>query len=153
MAAYSTAKAGAEAFADSLRLEVKHLGVDVGVGYFSWIGTDMVSGSDEHPVFGAARAKLPGPFGKTYPVSAAGEAIADGMFKRRRWIVVPGWVRALLLTRGFAFPLFDAVGGQQAPEMDESFERDVAERGADASAPMGAGGEAARERAVNRTPG
>ncbi len=144
MAAYSTAKAGAEAFADSLRQEVRHLGVDVGVGYFSWIDTDMVSGGDEHPVFGHARSKLPGPFRKTYPVSVAGKAIADGMVKRRRWIVVPGWVRALLLTRGFSFPLFDAGGGRQTPEMDERFERDVAERGSDASAPVGAGGRAAR---------
>ena len=44
MAAYSASKAGAEAFADSLRAEVKHLGVDVGVGYFSFIDTDMVRG-------------------------------------------------------------------------------------------------------------
>jgi NAD(P)-dependent dehydrogenase (short-subunit alcohol dehydrogenase family) len=144
MAAYSTAKAGIEAFADSLRQEVKHLGTDVGVGYFSWIDTDMVSGGDEHPVFGNARAKLPGPFRKTYPVSVAGEAIADGMERRRRWVVVPGWVRLLLLTRGFSFPFFDVGGRQQTPEMDERFERDVAERGADASAPVGAGGRAAR---------
>jgi NAD(P)-dependent dehydrogenase (short-subunit alcohol dehydrogenase family) len=44
LAAYAASKAGAEAFADSLRVEVKHLGVDVGVGYFSWIDTDMVPG-------------------------------------------------------------------------------------------------------------
>ena len=50
MAAYSASKAGAEAFADSLRSEVRHLGVDVGVGYFSFIDTDMVRGGDEHPV-------------------------------------------------------------------------------------------------------
>src|SRR6187431_3157810 len=44
MAAYSASKAGAEAFANSLRSEVRHLGVDVGVGYFSFIDTDMVRG-------------------------------------------------------------------------------------------------------------
>src|SRR5918998_2422580 len=37
LAAYSASKAGAEAFGDSLRSEVKHLGVDVGVGYFGFI--------------------------------------------------------------------------------------------------------------------
>jgi short-subunit dehydrogenase len=147
MAAYSTAKAGSEAFADCLRQEVKHLGVDVGVGYFSWIDTELVAGGDANPAFGHARAKLPSPFRKTHPVSAAGDAIADGMVKRRRWVVVPGWVRALLLTRGFSFPLFDAGARRQAPEMDEIFQRDVEERGAEASAPVGAGGEAA----VNRS--
>jgi NAD(P)-dependent dehydrogenase (short-subunit alcohol dehydrogenase family) len=151
MAAYSAAKAGGEAFADSLRVEVKHLGVDVGVGYFSWIDTDMVSGGDEHPVFGATRSKLPGPFGKTYPVSAAGKAIADGMVKRRRWVTVPGWVRARIFTRGFSFPLFDRGGAPRAAEMDELFERDVRDRGVEASAPVGAGGEAARESVVNRS--
>jgi hypothetical protein len=35
--------------------------------------------------------------------------------------------------------------------MDELFERDVMDRGVDASAPVGAGGQAARESLVNRT--
>jgi hypothetical protein len=73
------------------------------------------------------------------------------MVKRRRWIAVPGWVRALLLTRGFSFPIFDAGGRQRTAEMDERFQRDVAERGAEASAPVGAGGEAARQKTVNRS--
>ena len=55
MAAYSASKAGAEAFADSLRVEVKHLGVDVGVGYFAFIDTDMVRGGDAHPALGRFR--------------------------------------------------------------------------------------------------
>ena len=147
MASYAAAKAGAEAFADSLRLEVRHLGVDVGVGYFSWIATEMVAGADDHPAFGWARAELPGPFGKTYPVSKASDAVADGIARRRRWVMVPGWVRAILLLRGLAFPLFERTGRQHAPEMDERFEHDVEERGAEASAPVGAGGEAV----VNRT--
>src|ERR671916_484467 len=41
MASYAASKAGAEAFANSLRAEVKHLDVDVGVGYFGFIDTDM----------------------------------------------------------------------------------------------------------------
>ena len=78
LAAYAASKAGAEAFADSLRVEVKHLGVDVGVGYFSWIDTDMVRGGDAHPTLGKFRGELPGRLGKTYPVSAVGEAVASG---------------------------------------------------------------------------
>ena len=46
MSAYCASKAGVEAFADCLRTEVAHLGVDVGVAYFSWIDTDMVRGAD-----------------------------------------------------------------------------------------------------------
>jgi NAD(P)-dependent dehydrogenase (short-subunit alcohol dehydrogenase family) len=149
--AYAAAKAGAEAFGDSLRTEVRHLGVDVGVGYFSWIATDMVAGADRHPAIGFARAKLPGPFARTYPVSAAGAAVAEGVERRRRWIVVPGWARLLLLLRGVLFPIFEAGGQRDVVEADERFLRDVEERGVEASsAPVGAGGEAVREKAVDQ---
>jgi NAD(P)-dependent dehydrogenase (short-subunit alcohol dehydrogenase family) len=153
MAAYSASKAGAEAFADSLRVEVKHLGVDVGVGYFSWIDTDMVRGADAHPTLGKFRSEIPGPFGKTYPVSAVGEAIATAIAERRRWVVVPGWSRALLVLRTVMSPLFDKLSFQNAAEADQLFEADVKERGVeDASAPVGAGGEAARAARVPTSP-
>src|SRR5215217_5416184 len=89
MAAYSASKAGAEAFADSLRVEVKRLGVDVGVGYFSFIDTDLVRSADAHPTLGRLRQETFGPLAKAYPVSAVGEAIAEGIESRRRWVVVP----------------------------------------------------------------
>src|SRR5918998_469816 len=79
MAAYSASKAGAEAFANSLRSEVKHLGVDVGVGYFGFIDTDLVRGGDSHPAVGHLRKKTPGPVKRTYPVSAVGKAVAGGV--------------------------------------------------------------------------
>src|SRR4051812_15289983 len=71
MSAYAASKAGVEAFAHATRIEVKHLGVDVGVAYFSWIDTDMVRGGDEHPSFTRMRASLKPPFSKTYPVADA----------------------------------------------------------------------------------
>ena len=145
-AAYAASKAGAEAFADSLRIEVRHLGVDVGVGYFSWIDTDMVRGGDAHPSLGKFRGEIPGLFGKTYPVSAVGQAIATGIAERRRWVVVPGWSRAVLVLRTALSPLVDRASFETASEADRLFQADVEERGAEeASAPVGAGGEAARD--------
>src|SRR5918999_2099532 len=99
MAAYAASKAGAEAFANSLRSEVKHLGVDVGVGYFGFIDTDLVRGADAHPAVGHLRKETPGPVKRTYPVSAVGKAVMDGIEGRRRSAVVPGWIRPLLVLR------------------------------------------------------
>jgi NAD(P)-dependent dehydrogenase (short-subunit alcohol dehydrogenase family) len=147
MAAYAASKAGVEAFADSLRSEVKYLGVDVGVGYFGFIDTDMVRGGDAHPTLGHFRQEIPGPIGRTYPVSAVGKAVANGIEGRRRWVVVPGWLRPLLVMRTALAPLLDRASFDRAAEADRLFQQDVDARGAEAaSAPVGAGGEAARER-------
>jgi NAD(P)-dependent dehydrogenase (short-subunit alcohol dehydrogenase family) len=144
MAAYAASKAGAEAFADSLRSEVKHLGVDVGVGYFGFIDTDMVRGADAHPALGKLRDNISGPLNKTYPLSRAGKAIADGIEGRKRWIVVPPWARALIVARTVFQPLIDQGSREHAAEADALFMKDVEERGAAvASGPVGPGGIAA----------
>jgi NAD(P)-dependent dehydrogenase (short-subunit alcohol dehydrogenase family) len=149
MAAYSASKAGAEAFADSLRVEVKHLGVDVGVGYFSFIDTDLVRGGDAHPKLGGMRQEIPGPFGKPYPLSDTGKAIVDGIEHRRRWVVTPRWVKAMLVLRTAVAPLVERIQHDRAGEAEALFSEDIEERGAEAaSAPVGPGGEAARERAI-----
>jgi NAD(P)-dependent dehydrogenase (short-subunit alcohol dehydrogenase family) len=147
MAAYSAAKAGAEAFADSLRVEVRHLGVDVGVAYFGFIDTDMVRGADSHPALGGLRANSGRLIAKTYPLSQVGKAVAEGMEKRSRWVVVPPWARALLVLRTALAPLVDKGGFEPAAEADKLFQQDVDNRGAEAaSAPVGPGGEAATQR-------
>ena len=152
MSAYAASKAGVEAFADSLRGEVKHLGVDVGVGYFGFIDTDMVRGADAHPVLGKLRDNISGPLNKTYPLSMAGKAIADGIEGRKRWIVVPTWARALIVARSLVQPLVVKQAQGHAAEADAAFMQDIEERGvAAASGPVGPGGEAAR-RAAPETP-
>jgi NAD(P)-dependent dehydrogenase (short-subunit alcohol dehydrogenase family) len=151
MAAYSASKAGAEAFANSLRAEVRHLGVDVGVAYFGFIATDLFAGGEQHPVYAGLRDALSGPIGRSYPVSTVGEAVARGVEERRRWVTVPGWLRAVLLLRGPLALLADVGRGRQIEELDRRFEDYVAERGAaEASAPFGRGGAAMRDRAASR---
>ena len=144
MAAYAASKAGVEAFADSLRNEVAHLGVDVGCAYFSWIDTPMVRGADATAIGGAMRGKLKGIVGKTYPVSAAAEAVALGIERRASHVMAPGWIRVLLLLRGFMQPLTDLQARGSAAEADRIAQTEVDARGAQAaSRPVGEGGAAA----------
>jgi NAD(P)-dependent dehydrogenase (short-subunit alcohol dehydrogenase family) len=147
MAAYAASKAGAEAFADSLRSEVRHLGVGVGVAYFGFIDTDMVRGGDAHPALGQIGRDRLGPLGRTYPVSAVGKAVVEGMRKRSRSVVVPRWARALIQLRTFVQPISERGATEPAAEADRLFAQDIEERGAAAaSAPVGPGGEAATQR-------
>jgi len=136
-AAYSAAKAGCEAFADSLRAEVRHLGVDVGTAYFSWIATDMVDSADEHPVFGKLRKGMPGLAGKKYPVRDVGKAVVGGVRKRAKAVHVPGWVGALKYFRAFTPMVVD----RQAVEEVADADRRMA--ASDTSGLVGPGGQAA----------
>jgi len=143
MSAYCASKAGVEAFADSLRTEVAHVGVDVGVAYFSWIDTDMVRGADERPGIGTMRKRISGPAGKTYPLSDVAAAVAQGVERRSRHVTVPGWVRALLLLRGLMGPLTEREGRKQVPAVEREMQEVIAREGAAAAtAPVGAGGAA-----------
>ncbi|MFJ5988050.1 SDR family oxidoreductase [Lentzea sp. NPDC092896] len=136
-AAYSAAKAGCEAFADSLRAEVRHLGVDVGTAYFSWISTDMVNSADEHPVFGKLRKGMPGVAGKKYPVRNVGRAVVRGIEKRAKAVHVPGWVGALKYFRAFTPMVVD----RQAVEEVAAADLEMAK--SDTSGLVGPGGQAA----------
>ena len=136
-AAYSAAKAGCEAFADSLRAEVRHLGVDVGTAYFSWISTDMVNSADEHPVFGRLRKGMPGVAGKKYPVRNVGRAVVRGIEKRAKAVHVPGWVGALKYFRAFTPVVVD----RQAVEDIKAADLEMAK--SDTSGLVGPGGQAA----------
>ena len=145
LGAYAASKAGVEAMCNSMRTEVAHLGVDVGVAYFSWIGTDLVNvGRDGSVAFSKLAPLVRGPAGRVYPVSAAGEAIVRGIENRSPRVVVPGWVKAALLLRGVLPALGERRLRQVMPEVEAAVRADVEARGASASSrPGGPGGEAA----------
>ena len=140
MSSYAAAKAGVEALGDSLRGEVRHLGVDVGVAYYSWIDTDMVRGGNSHPAGRFMRAKLRGPAARTYTVEEAGEATAAGIEARARRIVVPRGFRALLVARMPMARLTELQARRAAPEFVRLMEEADPE-----GAPVGAGGRADTE--------
>jgi NAD(P)-dependent dehydrogenase (short-subunit alcohol dehydrogenase family) len=130
LGAYAASKAGFEQLLNVLRIEVKHLGVDVGIAFFSFIDTDMVRGATaRHRAFAEVRAKTRGPAGRTLPVSVAGKAIADAVAGRRRTVVAPGIVRGGYWLRGVIGPLVDRESRANAATIDRATAEMVAERG------------------------
>ncbi|MGH3623543.1 MAG: SDR family oxidoreductase [Sciscionella sp.] len=142
-APYNAAKAGVEAFGNTLRAEVRHFGVAVGIAHPTWISTDMVNSADEHPVFGPLRTGSLGPLGKTYPLSVAVQAFSAGMARRARTIHIPRSLFGMKLIRALVPPVVEVLGGRILPKIDAAALADVRRRGADASAPVGPGGRAA----------
>jgi AhpD family alkylhydroperoxidase len=119
LGAYSAAKAGVEALADSLRAELAVSGARVGVAYFAELDTDMT-----HRGFGteAARhlAARRGPFMRVAPLRAGVDAIERGIIRRSRRVVAPRWVAAVLPIRMLAQPLVEraaSLGLAQALEV------------------------------------
>jgi NAD(P)-dependent dehydrogenase (short-subunit alcohol dehydrogenase family) len=128
--AYGASKAGLEQLLNVLRMEVRYLGVDVGVAYFSWIDTEMVRGAqDSHPSFVAMRKGLRGPARKTLPVGDAADAIVRGVQRRSRRVVAPGFVGALYRLRGLIPELIEREALKSAPDVDRMTAEMVAERG------------------------
>lgn len=100
MSAYCASKSGVEAFAHSLRGELRHHGVRVGVAYLAFTDTDMVREADADPALGTLRSSLPAPFGSTYPVGPAVERLVAGIEHRRAHVYAQGWLRLLPALRG-----------------------------------------------------
>lgn len=93
LAPYNAAKAAVEHFANALRLEVAHHGVDVGSAHMSWIDTPLVRDSKKDlSTFNEMLSNLPGPLGKTTSVEDCGAAFIKGIESRKRQINCPGWV-------------------------------------------------------------
>jgi NAD(P)-dependent dehydrogenase (short-subunit alcohol dehydrogenase family) len=108
LGAYSASKAGVEALADSLRIELAPSGARVGVAYFAELDTDMVRQG-----FGTAAAKRMseiGPAGRrrVAPLDAGIDAIERGIARRARHVVAPRWVALLLPLRMLAQRVVEA---------------------------------------------
>lgn len=149
LANYCAAKAAVEAFSNSLRVELRHLGVRVGVAHPSWIRTDLVESADKHPVFGKLRGGMPGLLGKTYPLEFALDKLERGVLRRARTIHVPRWVGGLKLIRSF-LPPFVEIGARtmDVAGADAEAIEDIRRRGARDAAMTGHGGRAATERSA-----
>ncbi|MGW1276267.1 SDR family oxidoreductase [Streptomyces tsukubensis] len=119
MTAYCAAKSGVEAFAHSLRAEVGHRGVRVGVGYLSWTDTDMVRGADTDGVMRALRQRLPWPANRTYPPGPAAERLVTGIERRSAQVYAQWWLRGTLPVRGVLPALTGFAAGREMRRFEE----------------------------------
>jgi NAD(P)-dependent dehydrogenase (short-subunit alcohol dehydrogenase family) len=124
LAPYNASKAAVEHFANALRLEVAHLGVDVGSAHMSWIDTALVRDTKtDLSTFTEMLAKLPYPLNRTTSVYECGQAFVTGIERRKRRINSPGWVglarwlKPVLSTRLGELPILRLVPGL-LPRMD-----------------------------------
>jgi NAD(P)-dependent dehydrogenase (short-subunit alcohol dehydrogenase family) len=138
MSAYCASKAGVESFAHSVRGEVRHHGVDVGVAYLSWTDTDMVRGADATPGLGGTRHQLPGVLSKTYPLEPAVARLVDGIAARAPHVYAQRWVRGLTWIRAVLPSITAHAPARDAREAEERLRA----AGPEATRPVGAGGAA-----------
>jgi NAD(P)-dependent dehydrogenase (short-subunit alcohol dehydrogenase family) len=88
------------------------------------------------------RAKMKGPLAKTYPLSVAIDAVEKGIENRSRRVMGPSWIKYMFAMRDFLGPITDRQVADVMPEVERVVSADIAARGAQSSAPVGAGGEA-----------
>ncbi|KWT61051.1 short-chain dehydrogenase [Streptomyces albus subsp. albus] len=113
MTAYCASKSGVEAFAHSLRAEVGHKGVRVGVGYLSWTDTDMVRGADADDVMRELRQRLPWPTNRTYPLSPAVDRLVAGIERRSAHVYGQWWLRGMQSVRGYLPSVIGTMGQRE----------------------------------------
>lgn len=100
MGAYSTSKAGVEAFGNTLRQELRPSGARAGVAYFAELDTDMTTrGFDTR----AAKAFLGDrSLTKVTPLEVGIDALEHGIARRSRIIAAPWYVAPILPIRPIA---------------------------------------------------
>ena len=106
---YAMSKAAVEQLGRALRVELAPYGASASVAYFGFIDTEMVHRAlDADPLVAQMLQTLPRPLQKRIPASAAGEAIAQGIERRRPRIIRPRRWTLMALGRGVLGPLSDS---------------------------------------------
>lgn len=94
--AYSASKSGVDHFANALRLEVAHKGIDVGVVYPAWVETDLVRDQQQSlDSFNEMLKQLPWPFNVITPLDECVDAFVEAIAHRKRKQYIPKALQAI----------------------------------------------------------
>jgi len=128
---YCASKAAIEMLLEVLRLEVAHLGVDVGIAYFLFMDTAMVRNARHFiPAFKRTVENEPGPMHDIHPAEDAARAVVEAIRTRGHHAFAPGYLREISATRmALRTGIASAAAKKQAEEIDRLTARTVAERG------------------------
>ncbi|MFD6529467.1 SDR family oxidoreductase [Streptomyces sp. NPDC060184] len=137
MSAYCASKAGAESLAQSLRAELAHRRVGVGIAYLSWVSTDMIRDADRYDVLRELRGHMPPPARRIHPVEQVAGWLVRGIERRSATVYAPPWLRLAQPVRPFLPPLVTWVSRRQLPRLEERARFE-------ATGLLGTGGQAAR---------
>lgn len=130
LGAYGATKAAVESLGDTLRRELRHHGVDVGVVYLLFVATDMVEGAESHgPIFKTMRQHFTWPLRNVMPVERARDAIVRGIERRSRRVTAPRIVGTLYRVRGLAPSVLERDTMRMAPDVEAVTAREVEVRG------------------------
>jgi NAD(P)-dependent dehydrogenase (short-subunit alcohol dehydrogenase family) len=116
--AYAASKAAVESLGRSLRIELAHHGVGVGVAYYTFLDTPMVDGLEADPAGVRVRAAMPAPVRRTYPLDAAVTATVEGIARRSDRVIYPKFLRWQLLLRGLFGPKSEGAWRSAMPEVE-----------------------------------
>jgi short-subunit dehydrogenase len=119
MSAYCASKAGAESFAQSLRAELAHQGVGVGIGYLSWTDTDMIRDADRYGVLRELRAHVPPPARRVHPVATVAAHMVAAIERRAATVYAPPWLRLAQPVRPLLPPLVTWLARRELPRLAE----------------------------------
>ena len=129
--AYAASKAGVDHFANALRLEVAHKGVDVGMVYPAWIDTDLVRDQKRDlDTFNDALKHLPWPFNVVTSVEDCSDALIHALNTRKRKTYVPSALAPIGAIRQFFMsPIWEFFVKRKAKDSVPKVEAEVQKLG------------------------
>ncbi|MCG5434041.1 short-chain dehydrogenase/reductase [Mycobacterium sp. MYCO198283] len=108
-APYAMSKAGVEALARTLRVELDSHGVTTGIAYLGFIDTDLATEVFAHDHVTAVRRAAPGFVTAPMTAERAAEAVLDGIERRAFRVTAPAWVAPMLAVRSITTAVMDEV--------------------------------------------